>query len=47
MRKLKLHVQMSIAEFVGGLNGELNYMPWETRHPFERYANNPTDSVNE
>jgi hypothetical protein len=28
MRKLKLHVQMSIDGYISGLNGEMDWMVW-------------------
>ena len=45
MRKLKLQVQMSVDGFVGGPNGELDWMTWEMDDKLLNYINELTDSV--
>lgn len=44
MRKLKLQVQMSIDGFVGGPNGELDWMTWNMDEKLQDYINALTDS---
>jgi dihydrofolate reductase len=45
MRKLKLQMQMSVDGFVGGLNGELDWMTWNWDDEIKKYVNELTDSV--
>src|SRR5580765_1602779 len=45
MRKLKLQVQMSIDGYVGGPNGELDWMTWTWDDKLKDYVNELTDSV--
>jgi dihydrofolate reductase len=44
MRKLKLQVQMSVDGFVGGPNGELDWMTWNMDDKLGSYINTITDS---
>jgi dihydrofolate reductase len=44
MRKLKLQVQMSVDGFVGGPNGELDWMTWNMDEELQGYINTLTDS---
>ena len=44
MRKLKLQVQMSVDGFVGGPNGELDWMTWDMDDKIGGYINALTDS---
>ena len=44
MRKLKLQVQMSVDGFVGGPNGELDWMTWNMDDKLQEYINSLTDS---
>ena len=44
MRKLKLQVQMSVDGFVGGPNGELDWMTWDMDDKIGSYINELTDS---
>jgi len=45
MRKLKLQVQVSIDGFVGGPNGELDWMTWNWSEDIKNYASELTDSI--
>jgi dihydrofolate reductase len=45
MKKLKLQVQMSIDGFVGGPNGELDFMTWVWDDKLKEYVTDLTDSV--
>jgi dihydrofolate reductase len=45
MRKLKLQVQMSVDGFVGGPNGELDWMTWNWDDALKNFVNELTDSV--
>jgi len=45
MRKLKLQMQMSVNGFVGGPNGELDWMTWNWDDEIKNYVNELTDSV--
>ena len=45
MRKLKLQVQMSVDGFVGGPNGELDWMQWNWDDGIKKYVDDLTDSV--
>ncbi len=45
MKKLKLQVQMSVDGFVGGPNGELDWMTWNWDNQLKKYVNELTDSV--
>src|SRR6266705_7036629 len=45
MKKLKLQVQISVDGFVGGLNGELDWMTWNWDDKIKEYVNDLTDSV--
>jgi len=45
MRKLKLQVQMTIDGFVGGPNGELDWMTWNWDDKLKNYVGELTDSV--
>lgn len=45
MRKLKLQMQMSVDGFVGGLNGELDWMTWNWDDEIKNYVTELTDSV--
>src|SRR5438552_11372130 len=45
MKKLKLQVQMSIDGFVGGPNGELDWMTWDWDDKIKEYVNDLTDLV--
>ena len=44
MRKLKLQVQMTVNGFVGGPNGELDFMTWNLDEQLIAYINKLTDS---
>jgi dihydrofolate reductase len=44
MRKLKLQVQVSVDGFVGGPNGELDWMTWNMDDKLGSYINTITDS---
>ena len=44
MRKLKLQVQISVDGFVGGPNGELDWMTWDMGDDIGAYINELTDS---
>lgn len=44
MRKLKLQVQMSVDGFIGGPNGELDWMTWDMDDTIGAYINELTDS---
>ena len=44
MRKLKLQVQMSVDGFVGGPNGELDWMTWNMDDKLQEYINSLTDT---
>lgn len=44
-RKLKLQVQMSIDGFVGGMNGELDWMTWNWDDELKDYVIKLTNSV--
>ena len=44
MRKLKLQVQISVDGYVGGPNGELDWMTWNMDEKLQAYINNLTDS---
>jgi dihydrofolate reductase len=48
MRKLKLQMQMSMNGFVGGPNGELDWMTWDWDEDLKKYAtqlNKPIDCI--
>jgi len=45
MRKLKLQVQMSVDGFVGGPNGELDFMEWNWNDDIKKYVNDLHDTV--
>lgn len=45
MRKLKLQVQMSVNGFVGGPNGELDWMEWNISDDMKNYIIDLTNSV--
>ncbi len=45
MRTLKLQMQMSVDGFVGGPNGELDWMQWDWDDELKKYADDLTDSV--
>jgi dihydrofolate reductase len=45
MRKLKLQMQISVDGFVGGPNGELDWMTWDWDDEIKNYVNELTDSV--
>jgi dihydrofolate reductase len=45
MRKLKLQVQMSIDGFVGGPNGELDWMTWEWDEELKKFVTELTDPI--
>jgi dihydrofolate reductase len=45
MRKLKLQVQMTVDGFVGGPNGELDWMSFNWDDKIQKYVNELTDSV--
>ena len=45
MRKLKLQMQMSINGFVGGPNGELDWMTWDWSEDIKRFVNHLHHSV--
>jgi dihydrofolate reductase len=44
MRKLKLQVQISVDGYVGGPNGELDWMTWDMDDQLGDYINEITDS---
>lgn len=44
MRKLKLQVQMTVDAYVGGPNGEMDWMVWGSDSQLEAYVNALTDS---
>lgn len=44
MRKLKLQMQMSIDGFVGGLNGELDWMTWDWSEDIKNYVTELTNT---
>jgi len=45
MRKLKLQVQMSIDGYVGGPNGELDWMVWDWDDELKKYTSELTEPV--
>ena len=48
MRKLKLQVQMSVDGYVGGPNGELDWMTWDWDDKLKDYVNDlhePVDTI--
>jgi dihydrofolate reductase len=48
MRKLKLQVQMTVDGFIGGPNGELDWMTWEWDDELKEYADKihqPVDTI--
>jgi dihydrofolate reductase len=45
MRKLKLQVQMTVDGFVGGPNGEMDWMSFDWDNKLTTYVNELTDSV--
>ena len=45
MRKLKLQVQISVNGFVGGPNGELDWMTWDWDNKLKSYVSELTDTV--
>src|ERR1700742_696558 len=45
MRKLKLQVQMSVDGFVGGPNGELDWMEWNWDEKIKTYVTDLTASI--
>lgn len=45
MRKLKLQVQMSVDGFIGGPNGEMDFMVWDWDEVIQRYVTEITESV--
>jgi dihydrofolate reductase len=45
MRKLKLQVQVSVDGFVGGPNGELDFMEWNWNDDIKKYVNELHDTV--
>ncbi len=45
MKKLKLQEQMSVDGFVGGPNGELDFMTWNWDDKLKKYVDELTDSV--
>jgi dihydrofolate reductase len=45
MRKLKLQVQMSVDGYIGGPNGEMDWMTWNWDDKIMAYVNELTDSV--
>jgi dihydrofolate reductase len=45
MRKLKLQIQMSVDGFIGGPNGELDWMFWGRDEEFDKRLNDITDSI--
>ena len=45
MRKLKLQMQMSINGFVGGPNGELDWMTWDWSEDIKTYVTDLTNSM--
>lgn len=45
MRKLKLQVQMSLDGFIGGPNGELDWMVWDWDEKLKQFVQDLTDPV--
>ena len=45
MRKLKLQMQMTINGFVGGPNGELDWMTWDWSEDIKSYVTDLTNSM--
>jgi dihydrofolate reductase len=45
MRKLKLQVQMSIDAYIGGLNGEMDWLVFDWDHELKSYTTALTESV--
>ncbi len=45
MRKLKLQVQISVDGFVGGPNGELDWMTWDWGDDIKKYVNDLHDKI--
>jgi dihydrofolate reductase len=45
MRKLKLHMQLSIDGFVAGPNGEMDWMTWTWDDGIKKYVSDLTDSI--
>lgn len=45
MRKLKLQMQMSLNGFVGGPNGELDWMTWDWSEDIKTYVTDLTNSM--
>jgi len=44
MRKLRLQVQMSVDGYIGGPNGEMDWMTWNWDDKIKEYVNDLTDS---
>ena len=45
MRKLKLQMQISVNGFVGGPNGELDWMTWDWSEDIKTYVTELTNSI--
>ncbi|HSZ87330.1 MAG TPA: dihydrofolate reductase family protein, partial [Puia sp.] len=45
MRKLKLQVQISVDGFIGGPNGEMDWLTWSWNDDIKNYVTELTDSV--
>src|SRR5688572_18567014 len=45
MRKLKLQVQMTVDGYIGGPNGELDFMVWDWDDELKQYVEDLTDSM--
>lgn len=45
MRKLKLQMQISVNGFVGGPNGELDWMTWDWSEDIKTYVTDLTNSI--
>lgn len=45
MRTLKLQVQMTVDGYIGGLNGEMDFMVWNWDDKLKHYINEITEPV--
>jgi dihydrofolate reductase len=45
MRKLKLQVQMTVDGYIGGLNGEMDFVVWDWDDELKQYVNEITEPV--
>lgn len=45
MRKLKLQVQISVDGYIGGLNGEMDWLVWDWDDALKQYVTELTESI--